>query len=321
MNYMNVIEKTVGKLSNRKRGNAKSVAIALQDHGAEAGLNQPHRAAQYLAQLAHESQGFQYDREVWGPTAAQKRYEGRRDLGNTQRGDGKKFSGHGPIQVTGRANTREFRDWCRRKFPHLNVPDFEDKPELINTDPWEGLTGIWYWDTRKLNRYADTGDVEMVTRRINGGLNGYHDRIDWLVKFSLVLGGFDPDDVTAFQRKVNLVADGIAGPRTRAALHTFLVTHTMKSQRSPDVEEAPVVAKKPVVPEKIDEDVTRKSGLWEKITGGSFGLGGVGAALFGMDWQTIAAIIGAGVVLVVLLVVFRTHIIATIKDVRREVQA
>jgi putative chitinase len=320
MDYLNVIEKTTGKLNSRKKSNAKSVAVALENHGAEVGLNQPHRLAQYLAQLAHESMGFQYDREVWGPTAAQKRYEGRRDLGNTQRGDGKKFSGKGPIQVTGRANTREFRDWCRKKFPSLDVPDFEDTPQQINTNPWEGLTGVWYWDTRRLNRYADTGDIEMVTRRINGGLNGYQDRIDWCVKFSLVLGGFGPHDVTPFQKKVGLVADGIAGPKTRASLHTYLVTHTNKSQRSVDVKAAPVVADKPVVPEKIEEDVKRRSGLWEKITGGSFGIGGLGAAVFGMDWQTIAAVLGAGVVLVALIVVFRQQLIATIKDVRAEVQ-
>lgn len=321
MNYMNIIEKTTGKLSNRKMSNARSVAVALQNHGAEVGLDQPHRAVQYLAQLAHESMGFQYDREVWGPTPAQKRYEGRKDLGNTQPGDGKKFSGHGPIQVTGRANTTEFRDWCRKKFPALNVPDFVDNPKLINTDPWEGLTGIWYWDTRRLNRYADKGDVEMVTRRINGGLNGYQDRIEWLVKFSLVAAGFGPHDVKAFQQKVGLVADNIAGPRTRAALHTYLVTHTSKPQRSADVEAAPVVAEKPVVPEKIEEDVVRKSSWWEKITGGSFGIGGTLAAFGGLDWQTIAAIFGVGVALVALLVVFRVHLIATIKDIRKEVQA
>lgn len=321
MNVLSTIEKASGKLSSRKMSNAKSVAVAVQEHGAEVGLDQPHRIAQYLAQLAHESMGFQYDREVWGPTPAQRRYEGRKDLGNTQRGDGKKFSGHGPIQVTGRANTTEFRDWCRKMFPHLNVPDFVDNPKLINTDPWEGLTGIWYWHTRKLNRYADKGDVEMVTRRINGGLNGYDDRIDWLIKFSLVLGGFGPHDVKAFQQKAGLVVDGIAGPRTRAALHTYLVTHTSKSQQSKDVDAAPVVAEKPVVPEKIEEDMARKSSWWEKLVGGFFGSGGVLAALNGVDWPTVIAIITAGILIVTLFVVFRKQLIAAVKDVRKEVQA
>ena len=55
----------------------------------------PVRVAAFLAQVGHESGGFKYTREIWGPTAAQKRYEGRKDLGNTQPGDGSKYRGRG----------------------------------------------------------------------------------------------------------------------------------------------------------------------------------------------------------------------------------
>src|SRR6185503_12838834 len=70
----------------------------------EYGILQPQRIAMWLAQIGHESGGFVYTREIWGPTPAQSRYEGREDLGNTQPGDGKRFIGRGLIQTTGRAN-------------------------------------------------------------------------------------------------------------------------------------------------------------------------------------------------------------------------
>ena len=68
------------------------------------GIVEPLERAHFLAQCAHESGNFYYKREIWGPTPAQTRYEGRLDLGNTSPGDGKKYMGRGYIQVTGKAN-------------------------------------------------------------------------------------------------------------------------------------------------------------------------------------------------------------------------
>lgn len=204
--------------------NAQSFLLAYSRYGSIMGLDQPHRLAQFLPQLLHESADFRYDREIWGPTPAQKRYDTRTDLGNTAAadGDGKLYMGRTGIQITGKANYREFRDWCRAKV-NPQAPDFVAKPDLVNTDPWEGLGPFWYWDTRGLNRYADAGNAEMVTRRINGGLNGYAGRLDYLTRTSLVLLGYGPADVKAFQADRGLVADGIAGPATRSALHAALV--------------------------------------------------------------------------------------------------
>jgi len=219
--------------------NMRSIIRGLLAYGNSAGLDRPHRLAQYLAQIAHESGGFRFDREVWGPTPAQQRYEGRKDLGNTQPGDGAKFKGHTPIQITGRANTVEFRDWCRQNG--LDAPDFEASPELMNTDPWEGLGPIWYWTTRKLNRHADEGDLEMITRRINGGTNGLEDRIRFYVRAALVLLGYGPEDVKPFQRWAQergmlpadtpdaKQVDGVPGAKTRSALHMAL------AKKAPDV--------------------------------------------------------------------------------------
>src|SRR5918993_3405914 len=75
-------------------------------------INTPARTAAFLAQLAHESGQLRFMEEIWGPTAAQRRYEPpstlATTLGNTEAGDGKRFKGRGPIQLTGRANYRRY---------------------------------------------------------------------------------------------------------------------------------------------------------------------------------------------------------------------
>lgn len=307
------------KMTKAAVANAKSVLVALDDYGARFGLNQPHRVAQYLAQIMHESGEFRYDREVWGPTPAQKRYEGRADLGNTQPGDGKKFAGHTGIQITGRANTREFRDWCR-KHVSADAPDFEENPKLMNTDPWEGLGPIWYWDTRKLNKYADQGDIEMITKRVNGGLNGYADRLELYTRAALVMLGYAVNDVKDFQKDVGLFVDGDPGPRTRAKLHEKLVRLTDKVFRNKDVQSAPVTEEKPVVPEKVEEKVKQNTGAGGWLIGILTSLGAGVTKLMDADWTTVIAIGGVGIVALGILIVAHKRIIAAIKDIRQEVE-
>ena len=110
-------------------------------------LNEPAVLAQFLAQVMHESGGLRYVREIWGPTKAQKGYEGRKDLGNTQPGDGKRFMGRDCLQVTGRANYRALTAWVRKTFG--SGPDFEATPELLESPEWLGIGAIWYFLTRK----------------------------------------------------------------------------------------------------------------------------------------------------------------------------
>lgn len=219
MNIVDVV-RFGGLLGKKPNSNIRSVHTSLVAGGTDFGLQRPHRLIMYLAQLGHESQGFKYDREVWGPTPAQKRYEGRKDLGNTYPGDGKKYAGHTAMQITGRHNTGEFKAWCETHFK--DVPDFIEEPELMNTDPWEGLGPIWYWSSRRLNQWADKGDFMKITRIINGGTNGWNDRCDRYTELALRYLGFVPSGLKKFQSSVGLSPDGIAGPMTRNALHNEL---------------------------------------------------------------------------------------------------
>lgn len=141
-------------------------------------INTPQRLAAFLAQIGHESGGLRYTEEIWGPTPAQTRYEGRKDLGNTEPGDGQRYRGRGLIQITGRYNYRACREGLRDDG--IDCPDFEATPEDLASPEWAAITAAWYWDSHRLNVLADTGtaaDFELITRRINGGLNGQADRL------------------------------------------------------------------------------------------------------------------------------------------------
>jgi len=167
--------------------NMTSFVLGLQDLGDDLGLTPPHRLAMYLGQWAHESMGWYYDREVWGPTPAQLRYEGRADLGNVYKGDGSKFRGYTAAQITGRSNVTQFTRWARLRNP--KAPDFTVDPAEMNTDPWEGYGPLWYWSTRNLNGLADQGLFDTITLRINGGYNGKQDRRDRYGRAAMVLMG------------------------------------------------------------------------------------------------------------------------------------
>ncbi|PWK31745.1 glycoside hydrolase family 19 protein [Pseudomonas sp. OV226] len=127
------------------------------------------RVAAFIAQIGHESGQLVYVREIWGPTPAQARYEGRADLGNTVAGDGFKYRGRGLIQITGRANYAACGD-------ALGI-DLIAHPELLEQPQYACLSAGWFWQRAGLNTFADKGDFEKITRRINGGLNGQEDRL------------------------------------------------------------------------------------------------------------------------------------------------
>ncbi len=136
---------------------------------AEFDISTRERKAAFLAQIGHESGGLHWLVELWGPTPAQSRYEGRKDLGNTQPGDGYRYRGRGLIQITGRANYTECG--AALGFDLVGQPEKLGEPELA------ARSAAWFWDSRGLNEIADNGDFQTITKRINGGLNGYADRV------------------------------------------------------------------------------------------------------------------------------------------------
>ena len=131
-------------------------------------IDTPDRQAHFIAQVAHESDGFRTTVEYADGSA----YEGRKDLGNTHKGDGRRFKGRGLIQLTGRANYAAATKALSR--------DFVGHPERVGEFPAAAEVSGWFWDTHALNRPADRDDVEAVTRAINGGLNGLDSRVAYL---------------------------------------------------------------------------------------------------------------------------------------------
>lgn len=128
------------------------------------------RVCHFLAQAAHEAASFRTLEEYASGSA----YEDRKDLGNTQRGDGVRYKGRGIFQLTGRANYRN--------IGKLIGFDLENNPELAESPEVSVLTALEYWKSRGLNKWADEDNVMTITKRINGGLNGFSDRKVYLAK-------------------------------------------------------------------------------------------------------------------------------------------
>lgn len=142
-------------------------------------VNTPLRKSHFLAQIGHESLSLIYTEEI----ATGQAYEGRVDLGNTQKGDGVRFKGRGLIQLTGRHNYTEYGIYIGIEL----LADGQEK--LISISPKYALdVALWFWNKRKLNNYADRDDLLAITRRVNGGYNGLEDRQDYLnrAKFFLL---------------------------------------------------------------------------------------------------------------------------------------
>ena len=128
-------------------------------------INTLMRMAHFLAQIAQESGELRYTQEI----ASGRAYEGRKDLGNTHKGDGVRFKGRGLMQITGRMNYRACGKYCGF--------DLENNPQMLEQPLWAVESAMWFFSVYKnLNSLADADDIENITKKINGGLNGFDER-------------------------------------------------------------------------------------------------------------------------------------------------
>ncbi|WP_052060119.1 glycoside hydrolase family 19 protein [Rhodococcoides fascians] len=174
----------------------------------QAGCTTVLRVTMWCSQIGHESGGLKWMEEIADGSA----YEGRRDLGNTQQGDGRRFKGRGPIQVTGRNNYARLSEWAHSKGIVDSPSKFVDDPGLLSRPEFGFLGAVWYWTVAR-PQLNDLGDRQLLvdaTRAVNGGLNGIDDRRKFYYR-ALALGDAllpQEDDMA----KADEVFDQLMGP-------------------------------------------------------------------------------------------------------------
>lgn len=161
-------------------------------------INTPRRMAAFIAQCAHESGGFMVLKENLNYKAATLRkifpkyfpndqiaqeyaskpnkqvaiasrvYANRMGNGDEASQEGWKFCGRGLIQLTGKSNYQAFADSLEMSI--------DDVPEYLATFEGASQSACWYWESQKLNQWADASDILTLTKRINGGTIGLEDR-------------------------------------------------------------------------------------------------------------------------------------------------
>lgn len=174
---------------------------------AEFAIDTPGRQAAFLAQVAHESgqlaflvENLNYSarrlaqvfprRFKFGEAAryarqpariASRIYADRMGNGNEASGDGWKYRGRGLIQVTGRDN------YHRASLALYRDDRLLDTPGLLEQPGPAARSAAWFWQSNGLNAIADRGDIALITRRVNGGVNGLADRVAYYTRAQEVL--------------------------------------------------------------------------------------------------------------------------------------
>jgi putative chitinase len=159
----------------------KSLIDPLNKWLPQYGIDTQLRIEHFIGQAAEETDSFRTLTEY----ASGKAYEGRRDLGNVNPGDGVKFKGRGIFQITGRANYQTYGQ-------KIGV-DLVTTPELAATADIAVRTACEYWKSHNLNALADNDDYVGITKRINGGTNGLAMRKQFILNADDAIGDFFPD--------------------------------------------------------------------------------------------------------------------------------
>jgi putative chitinase len=169
--------------TSQGRGRCAFFLPHLQEYAPAYGIDTPVRLAAFLGQVMHESAEFRHVRELGSHAYLDKYDTGRlaERLGNSPADDddGQKYRGRGLIQITGLANYTR----CGRA---LGI-DLIATPQLLEQPRHAVQSACWYWADRDLNTLADADDYRAITRRINGGYNGYADRVVYWERASRAL--------------------------------------------------------------------------------------------------------------------------------------
>jgi putative chitinase len=139
---------------------------------------QPARIAAFIAQLAHESGEFRYTQEIASGAA----YEGRKRSRQHAARRWQALQGRGLIQITGRANYTDCSDALYEDARLLSTPELLELPDGACD------SAGWFWCAHGLNELADAGKFDSITRVINGGVNGYAERVEYWQRAKIVFG-------------------------------------------------------------------------------------------------------------------------------------
>jgi len=167
------IEQLHAIMTTLPQAKASAYITPLNQAMAEFQINTRLRKAAFLGQVAHESGELKWFHEF----ASGMEYDISRnpkkakELGNVNPGDGPRYKGRGPIQITGRNNYIK----CGKAVGL----DLVDHPDVATEPNVAFRTAGWFWDSNHLNPLADEGNYKLITRRINGGYNGLADRIKY----------------------------------------------------------------------------------------------------------------------------------------------
>jgi putative chitinase len=267
------------------------VAASMPDIIATYELSTPNRISRFLGQWGEETDGYRTLEEYASGAA----YEGRKDLGNTRRGDGKRYKGRGLAMLTGRAN-------YQKVGKQIGV-DLEADPTVATQFPTAVATAGTYWANHNLNELADAKDDRGLTRRINGGLNGFTDRIEYTKRAEAALAGvdhdphphYDPDDwprskLASLQARLTELGyaagkpDGRMGTGTASAITAFQHDHQLPITGVPDAETATAIwaaADPRPIPDERAKGLPQESTILKNTQGalaaGSIAIGSISA--------------------------------------------